>query len=437
MPVYLLLVFIFLIQNVSAAVEKISLEQAQKLAVAHHPKMRLSSLDIKSAKKQIAAATGQGLLNIDANGRYTRNLNLATNVLDFAGQEQKITLGTNNTLSASIDATFILFDGTYIVGVQAAKAYKHFVKLRHESTRNEIIDAVTQSYYGLIAAEKNLDFLRKSKENTDQIVSDMEKMYQVGYIEETDLDLVKINQLQVDNNIYALEQQQKTLEQMLCYQLGFSLDTKIQTVDEFEKWIQINPEYLQKIRAEYDYKKDLRYQISLENTNLLYKQTLLTYFKMLPSIVAFGSWGFNSNANDFNFNKGKSFPSAVGVTVRMPLFSSFSRMSYGQKDKVAWEKSKIEAENTGIELRLEMEKLRAEYYANFANYQSKKENLHLNEKIYKNATIKIKNAKMSSYDFAQMQLKYIQAQADHIGAMVDLLNTQSRLQKVLNNQTQL
>ena len=411
-----------------------SLAEAQVEALQYNFKVKQSKLDLKYAEKQINASIGQGLFTVDGNVQYIRNLNLPVNYANFGGVEQKITLGSNNSLNAAINANLLLFDGTYIVGVQAAKAYQTFTNLQKKSTDHDVIDAVTQAYYAVLAARKNLEYLRENEKNTNKIVSDMTEMYSVGYVEETDLDQVKVNQVKVKNSIYTLEQQQKISEKIFKYQIGMDLDDPIILTDSLEQFMMIDPNYIQKLRAPYEPKWDVNYKIVKENAGLLYKQTLITYFKMLPSLIAFGSWSYQSYTDQFDFSKGASQPFLLGLTIKVPVFSSFSRIYAAQKDKVTWEKAKVTLASTEQDLVLQIESLRAEYYASFASFQASKKNMDLYYKIYRNAEVKFTNAKMSSFDFAQMQIQFIQAQTDYVGTMVVLLNTQSKIQKVFNNQ---
>jgi outer membrane protein TolC len=415
-------------------IRSFSLADAKAEALKYNFKVKQSNLDLKSAQKQINTSITQGLFTVDGNVQYVRNLNLPVNYANFGGVEQEIKLGTNNNLNAAITANLLLFDGTYIVGVQAAKAYQAFVDLQKKATDHDVIDAVTQAYYAVLAAKKNLEYLRESEKNTNKVVSDMTEMYNVGYIEETDLDQVKVNQVKVQNNIYTLEQQQKISEKMFKYQIGVSLDEPVVLTDSLEQFMVIDPTYTQKLRSPYEPKWDINYRLAKENASLLYKQTLITYFKMLPSLLAFGSWSYQSYTDQFDFSKGSSYPSSIGFTIKVPMFSSFARIYAGQKDKVNWEKAKVTLASTEQDVALQMESLLAEYYANFASFEASKKNMDLYYKIYRNAEIKFANSKMSSYDFAQMQIQFIQAQTDYVAAMVSLLNTQSKIQKVFNNQ---
>jgi len=209
-------------------IRKISLIDAQTEALRHNFTVRQADQDIIAAKRRIAQGIGQGLLTIDGQASYTRNLNLAVTQITISDSiTQEVELGTKNAFSAGLSAHLPLFDATYIVGLQSAIAYKALVNMQKKNTNYNVIDAVTQAYYAVIAADKNLYFLRESEKNTNKIVSDMTEMYRVGYIEETDLDQVKVNQVKVENNIFALEQQKEISEKMLKYQMGISLDIPI------------------------------------------------------------------------------------------------------------------------------------------------------------------------------------------------------------------
>jgi outer membrane protein TolC len=84
--------------------------------------------------------------------------------------------GVDYNASVGLSVSQLLFDGSYIVGLQAAKTYKELAKINRLKSDVDVRDQVTKAYANVLVARENrrtinenktlLQQTRKSKKNT-------------------------------------------------------------------------------------------------------------------------------------------------------------------------------------------------------------------------------------------------------------------------------
>ena len=80
-----------------------------------------------------------------------------------------------------------------------------------------------------------------------------------------------------------------------------------------------------------------------------------------------------------------------------------------------------------------MKKAQSDYILAIEQYATNKENLKLAERIEKKNQTKYTEGIASSFELRQAQLQLYDAQNTYLQAMVDVINTKTELEIVLNN----
>jgi len=157
--------------------------------------------------------------------------------------------------------------------------------------------------------------------------------------------------------------------------------------------------------------------------------------KALPTLAAAVNLGYNSFANDFSFadskQKWNKF-SNLGVSLSVPIFSSFGRSAKTQQAKIAFEQAKTQLTQTEQQLKLQYEKAKSEYEFSIEEYATSKSNLNLAERIEKKQQIKFTEGLSSSFDFSEAQRQLYTAQQNYLQSMVNIINKKAALEKITN-----
>ena len=149
-----LLVIFLLFVGLSQAQDKqesysFSLQQAINHALEHNYTAINAGRDIESAKQKKWETTATGLPQISAGLDYQKNFEIQKAF--FNGQE--IPLGANHSMTARTTLSQLIFDGSYIVALQASKTYLKYYENAKQKTNTEIREMVINAYGNVLLAE--------------------------------------------------------------------------------------------------------------------------------------------------------------------------------------------------------------------------------------------------------------------------------------------
>ena len=439
-----LIVFLFSCCNLFSLAEGdekrvFSLEEAQNFAIENNLNIKNAEADVKIARKKIWETTAFGLPQVNGSVNYTDNLSLATVLIPnfFEGKPDEmieVQFGTQHNASASLTASQLIFSGPYIVGLMAAKVYKQISLQNLEKTEINIKELVTRNYYLVLLTEETKNTLIKNYQNTQKTYLETSAMFEQGFVEETDVDQLKVTLITLNNSINSMERQAKLSRNMLKFQMGLDLEVPVSLSDSLYGILEkIN---LQLLTAnDFNIDNNIDYNIietQVELASLDLKRQKTEYFPNL-SVTYMNNWNamrdkFNFFDTDENWYKSEM----LGFTLNIPVFSSGLKRSKISQKKIELEKT-IENQKL-VRQSLEMENQQAQFDYNTAleKYMSEKENVKLAERILEKTRVKYKNGMASSFELIQANNQYLQMESNLTSAIVELLNVKTRLDKITN-----
>ena len=169
------------------------------------------------------------------------------------------------------------------------------------------------------------------------------------------------------------------------------------------------------------------------------KELLLKYekSKALPSLTAFingGYSGFDDNFKFLNTNQQWFGSSLFGISLNIPLFSSFSRSARADQAKIGLEKAKTDLTQTEQKIQLQTATAKSNYQFSIEQYQTKKQNLDLAERIENKNQIKFIEGISSSFDLRQAQTQLYASQQEYLQSMLDVILKKIVLETLINEE---
>ena len=173
-----ILISFFLITTTSKAQEnktyKFTLEQAINFALDSNYTAINARRDIAKAIKKKWETTASGLPQLNGSISYQNNLKQPTTLLpgEIAGGEAgsfvPIVFGTkqNTTLGATL--TQLIFDGSYLVGLQAAKTFLDYSENAEEKTQLEVRKGVINAYGSVLLSKELIKIFELNKINLEK-----------------------------------------------------------------------------------------------------------------------------------------------------------------------------------------------------------------------------------------------------------------------------
>jgi outer membrane protein len=221
---------------------------------------------------------------------------------------------------------------------------------------------------------------------------------------------------------------------MLNLSLGNTINTTLILTDSLDGLVETNIN-LELISSEFSFSDHIDFRISENNREGSRLMVKLEKSKALPSLGAFVNYGnqaFSDSFSFFNSNQQWFGSSLLGVSLNIPIFSSFSRKSKTAQAKIALENADIRLEETKQRLSLLAEKAKSEYQLSIENYSTAKRNVGLAERIEKKQRIKFFEGISSSFDLLQAQNQLYTQQQNYIQSMLDVIAQKATLENALN-----
>lgn len=437
---------------------ELSLREAQSYAMENNREIRSARIDVDLADKKVKETLAIGLPQINASGSFQHFLDIPVTVLpDFISPTVLATLvetelltadeanigetryvnaqfGTTYNVSAGVTVNQLVFDGSYIVGLQAAKAYKGFAELSREEKEAQIRNNVAEAYITAIIASENLRILSGSRETIEKLLNDTRALVTNGFAEEIDADRLQLQLNGIDNQIRFAKNQVGLAQELLRFMIGAPDNTEIVLKDSAESVLnESESAALQTAALEINSLpqfKTINAAVGLQE--LLVKREKSTY---LPQLSAFFSHQQSALRNEFDFfdQGGDWFPSTVwGLNLNIPIFSSGMKHYRVQQAALELEKAQIGRETVGEASKLEYNSARAEFLNALEQEQTSSESLALSEKIFSQTGIKYREGLAGSFELSQAQSQFISSEAEYIAALTYLLRSKLRLQKAIN-----
>ncbi|HEY4618376.1 MAG TPA: TolC family protein [Flavobacterium sp.] len=417
-----------------------SLEQAISHALDNNYTVINAGRDIQTAKQKKWETTADGLPQIDGFVDYQNNFELQKSLVpaEFFGGNKgefaEVAFGTKQNMNARVSLSQLIFDGSYIVALQASKTYLKFYQNAKQKTDLDIKEMTINSYGNVLLAGESIAILRKNKSTLEKTLFDTKETFKNGLIEEENVEQLQITLASLDSNLKNTVRLLDIANKMLKITLGIDIDDQLILTDKLENLTITNLD-LAFSQKEFNTADNINYQMALnleEQRQLEYK---LQKSKALPSLSANLNFGYNAFGEEFQFfsqNQKWLNYSNFGLNLNIPIFSSLARSSRTQQAKIAVEQAKTQLSETGQRLKLQYANAKSEYEFSIEEYATAKNNLNLAERIEKKQQIKFTEGLSSSFDFSEAQRQLYSTQQQYLQSMVNIINKKASLEKLTN-----
>lgn len=417
-----------------------TLQEAIDHAIQYNYTTVNASRDIEIAKQKKWETTTIGLPQINGSVNYQYNFEIQKSVVPAEffggnpGEFAEVAFGTKQNMSGVLTLSQLIFDGSYLVGLQSAKTYLKISENAKVKTNQELKEMVVNSYGNVLLAEESVLILEKNKGILEKTLFDTKEIFKNGLIEEENVEQLQITLSSINSSLQNVKRQQKIALNMLKLFLGIELENDLQLKDKLTDLAQNNID-LQLLSKEFNVTNTIDYQIgkNLETSKLLLLK--LEKSRALPSLGANVNFGYNAFGDEFQFfsqnQKWLNF-SNLGVGLNVPIFSSGARSARTQQAKIALEQSRTQLTETEQKLKLNFQKAKSDYEYSIEQLATSKDNLKLAERIESKNQIKFKEGLSSSFDLTEAQRQLYTTQQTYLQAMLDVINKRATLEKLVN-----
>ena len=441
--------------------QKLSLDKSIKMALQNNTNIMNSKLDLKSAQNKVWEITAMGLPHIDIKSSYQHlfvvpelnfpatklsktnvpfdastntgttsqiQLNTGENIYLNMTAGDPIALGVKDNISTDITVSQLIFNGSYIVGLQARKAYLDLARQNDEKTKLEVIETVVNGYHMLQLAEESRKVLVQNLENMTKTLSEITEMNKQGFVERTDVDQLEVTSNTIRNAINQIESNLDVGYRLLKIQLGLEETVKIELSDPMESNDSLINSSMLLINEKFNIDQNTDYLLVKTSEQFTKLDMKSTQSGFLPTINAFYNHNIQSNVASFNFSP----KDLIGINLSLPIFSSGERLSIVAQKRVAYEKAQNTSKLISKSLNMQANQYQTDVKLKLERYMNQKKSNELSDTIYQRTIEKYKQGMSSSIDLMNIQNQYLSNLSNYYQCIYDLQESKSKLEKLFN-----
>ena len=419
--------------------ESFTLQEAIDWGMEYNRTLQSASMEYQKAHKEKWKTISIGFPQINANLQYQNNLEQPVSLIPaqfFGGNEgefAEVVFGTKQTATGMVELNQLLFDGTYVVGVQGIRHYIETAANVLEKNQLEIKKAIITAYVNVQVAHENLKILNKNIVALENNLRETQALLSNGFVEEESVEQLRLTLSSLKVQINYTHKTVALVENVLNLLLGIDISKKIKLTETLE--VLVTKEILEDKNTD-DYSNNIDLRLAENNVtseSLLYR---LERAKALPSFSAFLNGMYMGNSDTFTFTQSnqKWFgSSAFGLRVRVPIFSSLGRTASSQKAKLSLLQAETQLIETKAKVYVEWQNAKNNYSLAIDNFQTAKENVALAERIERKNTTKFFEGLTGSFELRQAQVQLYQAQQNLVQSMRQLILDKTTLETITNN----
>jgi outer membrane protein len=415
-------------QNRDSASSTLSLTQAVDYAMKNQYSIQNADLDKQIAEAKRREILGLGLPQINGSFDVSDFLDIPTSLIPaefFGGRPGTyigVQFGTQYNATAGLNASQLVFDGTFFLAVKAMKSFQEIAQKASVRTRIEVTSAVTKAYYNVLITEDRMQLLDANIERLKKLNTDTKALLKNGFVEQIDLDRITVTY----NNLMTEQDKTKRFAvlayNMLKYQMGMNLKSDLKLTDKLED-IKFSSDAL--TNDKFDPSKRIEYSMLLTQQNLNKLELQKNRVGYLPSIFAYGSASESAYRTQFDvFDPGKKwYPTAlVGMKLTMPIFDGGQKHFRVVQNKLNILKTDNDMKALSLGLNLEFENSKT-LLINASNTLSvQKKNIDLATEVYSVTKKKYDAGVGSNLEVMNAETALKEAQTNYYSALYDALN---------------
>ncbi|MGB9773125.1 MAG: TolC family protein [Bacteroidota bacterium] len=443
-----LLMISLLVRPLPALAEEpreITLDAAISLALKLNKQLSVAQLEMEKARAKYHEALGGALPKLSGTGQYTRNIKspvfFLPNAILTGGRIREgttpVAFAQKNSYLGSISLSQPLFIGQVYEGISIASTSYKLALESYESAKTQTVLNVKRAFYGVLLAREAAALAEMSLKNAEENLKNVQRMNSQGLV--SDYDLIRAR-VQVDNlRPYAMQahDQYELSKNYLKMAIGLSPDEPINVLGDLSfapKDSVVSVEDAQRIALANNY--DLR-QLEFR-VELAQQSVTLEKYGHYPSLVAFGNYQWQAQADNFQFSEylwAKSF--VLGVQLQIPIFNGFQTASRVQQAEITFDEAKKQRDAFVDKLKTDVASIVYRVQQARKRVEAQTQSIGQAEKAYQIAKSRYNAGLGTQLEVNDAEVAMTQSKVNYLQAVYDYLIAQAELDQVLGKQVSL
>lgn len=404
----------------------LDLETAKRHALEYNRTLKNSELAIDQSREKLWETIAAGLPQVSAAADYSNAMGAEISI-QFDENMEPSRIPIKPTSNFNLQLGQLLFNGTYLVGIQTAKLATKLSEKNLEKTEQDVVSQVADSYYLVLIAEESLKILRTNRENLLEVYRKTEPLVTVGMMEKIELDQLSVQVNSLDNAVKSAERQYEVAKNLLRIQLGVTAQTELeltQTIEEF-----ITTRLLSEEADAFQAEQNVSFQLLEVQEEMTEKQVLMQKAAYLPTLNGFYNYTEKILKPAFDMSP----KHMIGVQMNIPVFSSGQRRAKVRQAEIDLETTRNSKALLEEQLDIQFKQLQFNLKSALESYETQRKNVAVSRDVYENLKRKYEQGMISGLELTTADSNYLQAESDYLSSILEVLQAQNALDTLTGN----
>jgi outer membrane protein TolC len=404
----------------------LDLKAAKEHALNYNRTIKSSGLAVDKSQEALWATIATGLPQVNATTDYSNAMGAKISI-QFDENLPATEIPIKPTSNFNLQLGQLLFNGSYIVGIQTAKLAQKLTEKNLEKTEQDVVSQVVESYYLVLISEESLKILQNNTENLLDIYRKTEPMVKVGIIEKVELDQLSVQVNSLDNAVRSAERQYEMAKNLLRVQLGVSAETELELIQSLSDFL---PEdFLSGFESDFSPDQNLDYQLVEVQEEMTEKQIRMQQAGYLPTVTGFYNYTEKILKPAFDMSP----KHMIGLQMNIPVFSSGERRSKVRQAKIDLETTRNNKALLEEQLDIRFRQLQFNLKNALEGYETQKKNVEVSREVYQNLKRKYEQGMISSLELTTADTNYLKAESDYLMSLLEVLQARNELNTLTGN----
>jgi outer membrane protein TolC len=430
---------IILTKNILSANEKkiisnLTLDKAIEIALKENSQVKIARYDVDKSESKLTESYSSLFPSISAEGTYIRNIKKPVFFLpDFfggTGQVRPIEIGATNSYTGQLRIGLPIFLGQTFTGIVMSKLGLELSNLTYEETLAQIRLNTTKAFLDVLLTRETEKFIKQSYENALRNLDNASKLNKQGLLSDFEYLSAQVEVEKIKPNVLQAEYTYQTALNFLKSILNLSPDDSIEVIGSIESFfINKTLPQLDSYLVENTFTlKKLGLQKQIADKNIM-----LQRWGHFPSLIAFGNYQIQTQAEDYNFNAYRWVKSAsVGLTLSFPIFSGFGVKSRVEQAEIQYKQLEETINYTKKQIDIAITNTKNRMATALEKIEAQKLNREKARVNYRIAEVRYNEGISTQLEISNANLNLLSAELGYAQSIYEYLVAQAELEFYLN-----
>ena len=406
---------------------RISLAEARDYALNHNRTLQNADLSVRQAY----AARWQTIASMLPQADMSLGLNYTDGRMKFSmGEGMAMEKDIENLAGSLSVSASIAVNGQLIMGALINNTAIDMQDINKRNSELDVVYNVETYYITALAMEKTVSLLDKS-------MVDLEKLYEItnnsvlaGVAEQTTADQIKVQVASMRSAINSTKRSLEMIYNALALQMATGADVKLVLTDELDNVLNVE-EALNLLSADFNLSSNYSYQLAEKNVEMAKQNVIMAGLAYVPTLSAF--YQYTSPSKYFTGEAAmEQSMGVVGLQLSIPLWSSGKRAAAITEKKLARQAAENSLADARDGLMVQHKQLRYNLSTAYEDFDTQKLNIDVSQRVFESTSNKFEYGHASALELTNASMTLLTAQSDYVQAILNLVNAQIELKKLLN-----